>query len=239
MLARMMALLAMALSFLLGPCIGVIWMERFVAILEQSCISKPPVLSTTQESPTFCGVACEKAFRIGGTKLHGFAWNPTDKSCVCCNDGYVINNRPDLEPKAGTKVYMRKFANSWTFNFDNRKCYHYESIGRTFYQAMDACAAYGNGTTLVKIESAAENTFVKSLFPLSDVWIGALQSGEPNNFIWFDGTPVVWRDAISSWHATDDFDFRVSCVVISKLDGFWGDVNCGVLFPSVCYGDGY
>ncbi|CAG0903800.1 unnamed protein product [Cyprideis torosa] len=238
------AFLAMVLSCLLASCIGVLRMERFAAILDQSCVNVPPVLPTTQESPTFCGVACEKAFRIGGTMLHGFAWNPNDKSCMCCNDGQAKDNRPDLEPKAGTKVYMRKFRNrcapGWTFNYDTGKCYHYESTLRTFYQARDACAAYGNGNTLVKIESATEDTFVKSLITALPVWIGAHETGVRNNFTWIDGTPVVWRDAFSSWHATDSFiPGFVFCVVI-WVDAFWGDIACdGLWYGSVCYGNGY
>ncbi|CAG0900885.1 unnamed protein product, partial [Cyprideis torosa] len=37
------------------------------------------------------------------------------------------------------------------------------------------------------------------------VWIGALETGERNNFIWLDGTPVVWRDAFSPSHGSNSF----------------------------------
>ncbi|CAG0886478.1 unnamed protein product [Cyprideis torosa] len=220
---------AMVLSCLLGSCIGVLRMERFAAILDQSCVNEPPVLPTTQESPTFCGVACEKAFRIGGTKLHGFAWNPTDKSCVCCNDGQVKDNRPDLETKAGTKVYMRKFKNrcapGWTFNYDTGKCYHYESTLRTFYQARDACAAYGNGTMLVKMENAVEDSFVKSLISLP-IWIGALEIGVRYNYTWIDGTPVVWRGMFHPSHGGDTAEWSTDVVIgVPPLSGVRRDLK--------------
>ncbi|XP_035994268.1 macrophage mannose receptor 1 [Fundulus heteroclitus] len=157
------------------------------------------------------------------------SWN--DKQCeaynrfICQIPTGVIPKPP---PPPATKDY-NVTSDGWLEWRGNQ--YLFQKTRMANEDARQSCKEkHGD---LVTIDSEAERIFLwKQIHKVHDtVWIG-LTVDLDKSFEWMDGSPVIYQ----MWdEGQPNFaNFDENCVVMSLLNGFWHDYNCGFEFKSIC-----
>jgi hypothetical protein len=111
-------------------------------------------------------------------------------------------------------------------------CYVQVSKGMTWAEANTACNAFFPGLSrVVEVQSAAEHSWLVSVFQWKDTWIGMSQTA--NNaaapFLWTSGAakPVTfWQPGFPVWDATKN------CVNMLASTGNWVNSNCWAALPA-------
>lgn len=116
----------------------------------------------------------------------------------------------------------------------------------TWNNARDRCKCLG--AQLLKIESAAENDFLKRAFLTSSgltFWIGLSDQKEEGRWIWADGT-LLGR--YNNWEATNPNNnggnqncghismgsFKLRKYAFVDFDGWWNDLECDFELGYIC-----
>ncbi|MCP4445309.1 MAG: C-type lectin domain-containing protein [Myxococcales bacterium] len=119
-------------------------------------------------------------------------------------------------------------------------CYMLFETALTWQAAQAACLTVG--ATLAIVDSEAEQTIVAGLsasFPLAgpDLWLGATDVLVETNFVWVDGTPMVfekWR--VDEPNNDGPGDAPENCLVIEgdTVLQEWDDRSCITPSPYIC-----
>lgn len=100
--------------------------------------------------------------------------------------------------------------------------------GRDRDSAVDACTA--DGAHLAVVESAEEDTFVRSIGGNATFWIGLDDLTTEGTFRWVNAAAVAYR-RFSLGEPNDNGP--EDCVMVNA-DGSWNDTDCGETRPAVC-----
>ncbi len=119
----------------------------------------------------------------------------------------------------------------------NESCYAPFSDEKDWDNGNASCKA--NGAQLVKIESADENDFIKSLVGEVDYWIGLTDAETEGDWKWSDGSNFT---GYTNWMSGDPNNYNnQDCVAIVKgnfyggvRDGEWHDDKCSNLKGYIC-----
>ena len=121
-------------------------------------------------------------------------------------------------------------------------CYKLFNSSKTWENAKTKCKQ--RNASLVKVESSAENDFIKTtLLPTKsdDYWIGLSDSNKEGDWLWTDGTQLG-LDGYKNWGGKqpNDKNNNQNCVVIRirKSDshhyGKWHDLQCSHRKQYIC-----
>lgn len=112
---------------------------------------------------------------------------------------------------------------------NTQTCYFLATTAQSWLDARQLCE--NAGRALVKIESAAEDGFVADLSPAS-LWIGASDTAVDGDFVWSDGSPIVF----SNWGGSQPDAFPgPDCVEKRQESGEpWYDQPCSNARLYVC-----
>ncbi|CAG0882815.1 unnamed protein product, partial [Cyprideis torosa] len=172
--------------------------DPFFEISDVTCVSDP--IKTAVQLPTNlqCAMHCLKTAGTDYNTCNGFSFDGATSSCLLCNDGANMDDRPDLEASPGSSVFARRFKTrcppEWKFNLANGHCYGYQNdTKKTWGDAEDACVAFGNGTHLISIGDQEELNFLINI-TTKEVWIGATENGHWGTWIFTDGTPMTFTN---------------------------------------------
>ncbi|CAG0882817.1 unnamed protein product [Cyprideis torosa] len=139
--------------------------DSFFEIPDVTCVSDP--IKTAVQLPTNlqCAMYCLKTAGTDYNTCNGFSFDAATSSCLLCNDGANMDDRPDLEASPGSSVFARRFKtrclSAWKFNLANGHCYLYDNETRmSWNEAENACAAYENGTHLISVGDQQEMEFL-------------------------------------------------------------------------------
>ncbi len=116
----------------------------------------------------------------------------------------------------------------------------------TWKNARDRCKCLG--AQLVKIESAAENEFLKGTFLTSSglsFWIGLNDQVEESKWKWTDGTSL---EIYTNWGDDNPNNYggnqncghiamgtiSIGSYTINHLDGEWNDLECHFTMGYIC-----
>ena len=120
--------------------------------------------------------------------------------------------------KAGF-IYMGTYNGNMYFCSDNSNY--------TWTQAQQH--ATSNGGTLLEIDDASENSFIKSIMVTNYLWIGLTDNQNEGNFVWNSGASSSYRN----WKSGEPNNQSSNCgteadyTVIGKTNGQWYDrANC-------------
>ncbi|XP_078380544.1 uncharacterized protein LOC144663458 [Oculina patagonica] len=124
-----------------------------------------------------------------------------------------------------------------SYSCNNGSCYSPFSDEKDWNNANTSCEA--NGAHLVKIESADENDFIKSLVGEVDYWIGLTDAETENEFKWSDGSELT---GYKNWMSSDPNNYNnQDCVAIvngnfygAVYDGEWHDDKCSKAKGYIC-----
>ncbi|XP_066268161.1 C-type lectin-like [Branchiostoma lanceolatum] len=104
-------------------------------------------------------------------------------------------------------------------------CYIASDTRATFAEAEMKCAE--DGGTLATVKGQQVQDFLIQLLSVSskDVWIGLTDQDVEGQFVWTDGTPLVY----SNWSPGEpNGDDNTNCVHLWPLSNFrWDDMPCG------------
>jgi hypothetical protein len=112
---------------------------------------------------------------------------------------------------------------------DQTECYLVSTAAAAWQTARERCSAWDGA--LIKVETAAEDTFLASLLGVS-AWLGASDTELENVFVWTDGTPVDF----GNWGPAQPDRFPgPDCVEKRDTEGrFWFDQPCENQRAFVC-----
>lgn len=127
-------------------------------------------------------------------------------------------------------------------------CYYVNTTNQTWSQARASCQGSPTraGWDLASIESSGENSFLYSLNPSNETWIGltsanGLSSGD--DWVWSNGDPSgVWKESTRSGHPYNAFvsgepNVGEECARIRLNEGgVWYGIGCSSSYDSVCEG---
>ncbi|GFR87341.1 mannose-binding protein C [Elysia marginata] len=116
----------------------------------------------------------------------------------------------------------------WYFLRETLSCYHQFDTKIRFSEAEAACASHG--AILSTSKSSAENDLLLRLRQ-GDAWIGLNDTSSENNFVWSDGSPLIYarwhRGEPNNWGSGED------CAVM-RPGGTWDDRSCGRKYRYFC-----
>ncbi|CAG0906735.1 unnamed protein product [Cyprideis torosa] len=172
--------------------------DPFFEIPDVTCVSDP--IKTAVQLPTNlqCAMYCLKIAGTDYNTCNGFSFDAATSSCLLCNDGTNLDDRPDLEPSPESSVSVRRFKTrcppEWKFNLANGHCYGYQNdTKKTWGDAEDTCVAFGNGTHLISVGDQQELDFFTNI-TTENVWIGATDIRHWGIWIFTDGTPMTFTN---------------------------------------------
>ncbi|CAG0890178.1 unnamed protein product [Cyprideis torosa] len=128
---------------------------------EFDCLNDPPDIGIHVNSELQCAINCVHRTKINDCL--GYSWNQGTSTCRLCNDGAVLDNRPDIQESPGTIVRFRDSATRCPlgWSYFGSKCYRFETTTQSFQSAEDTCVAFGNGSHLASVHSQEENDFIR------------------------------------------------------------------------------
>jgi hypothetical protein len=126
------------------------------------------------------------------------------------------------------------------------KCYALDSSSRKYTNARSTCTGYASGSwDLIQIDSAAENTFLKSQWgTANEVWLGLTESST-SKWTWSTGTPTgFWNESTRSgpfytnWPSSEPSSSTENCVTMNPASatGQWNGRSCSSSYKGVCEG---
>ncbi|CAG0890179.1 unnamed protein product [Cyprideis torosa] len=170
---------------------------------EVDCVNDPPDIGIQYHVnwEVQCAINCVHRTKINDCL--GYSWNQETSTCRLCNDGAVLDNRPDIQESPGTIVGFRDCATRCPlgWSYFGSKCYRFEPTSRPFQSAEDTCVAFGNGSHLASVHSQDENDFIRAI-ATSFFWLGANDRIAEGTFVNTDGTPFDfwnWNGQPDNW----------------------------------------
>ncbi|XP_074840348.1 dromaiocalcin-1-like [Carettochelys insculpta] len=160
--------------------------------------------------------------------------------CLVCSPSLAAENLPGpVEPAAPSAASQGPRAKpcqkGWMHLLDG--CYRYFCTERTWEDAENECKSKGEGTHLVSIHSAEENSmlacYVKQKKIDKHVWIGLSDTAQNNQWKWADASPNNY----TAWDQgqPDSPEKKEHCVALKYSDyEKWHDFPCGDKFPFLC-----
>ncbi len=178
---------------------------------------------------------CAKAFFLSNIFLLVFRhyYSKVFKNCVHnrCDKRFIIiltlDPVPGIESLSGSSYMLFTAPETWNNASDSCKCL---------------------GAQLVKIESAAENNFLKRTFLTSSglsFWIGLNDQIDEGKWKWTDGTPL---EIYNNWSNGNPNNYggnqncghitmgniSVGGYTLKNFDGKWNDLNCNFALGYIC-----
>ncbi|XP_036377634.1 macrophage mannose receptor 1-like [Megalops cyprinoides] len=161
---------------------------------------------------------------------YGRPWN--DRHCEFYNN-WICQIRKGVTPKPPPVSTVPEFnvtKDGWIEYNDTQYYVNTKKL------AMDDARAYckNNFGDLVVITSESERKFIWKQISRGneDQYYIGLTVNLDKSFEWMDGTPVTY----TAWEANEPnfANNDENCVTMYKGMGFWNDINCGVVLPSIC-----
>lgn len=131
-----------------------------------------------------------------------------------------------------------------TLNSANGHCYYTITESYPWATAESVCEGLGSGFHLVKIDDAAENTFVRGLTSTANVWIGGENkttgASSTSPWTWWDGSTIpgtVSAAPYANWGSAPTGAAPNNCILMGS-GGTWSAVDCATFsgIVSVCEG---
>jgi hypothetical protein len=103
--------------------------------------------------------------------------------------------------------------------------------------ARDACAAFGPGVDLARIDADPDQATLLALVT-GDAWIGISDLDEENHWVWVDGSDAIVGGVVvgfDGWAVDQPDQPGVEhCAELDSPLGGWNDVTCDQLQPFLC-----
>ena len=173
------------------------------------------------------------------TMIYGNIYNVGSKVCYDCLDGYVnIGGHRNCSVCSGsgewTPVDIECSVLDLPIECDTDwikyegHCYLRVTSGWKWTFAMTNCMNHGG--YLLEIETAEENTFIRSAFPSGDYWIGGSDLAQEGTFIWYSGNPLTF----TAWLSGEPNGGNSENCIRIDTDGKWRDKSCSWALHSIC-----
>jgi len=125
----------------------------------------------------------------------------------------------------------------------NGRCYQHQTTTRKQSQARTACQGISgsNDWDLVRIDSSAENTHVRTWGNTNNVWIGVYETSTNNIWRWTYNTPsTTWNQSNSTgfyvnWKTGEPGSDQCG-IMQSGQAGKWDGTSCNNQYGAVCEG---
>ena len=116
----------------------------------------------------------------------------------------------------------------WTLNQDSLHCYRQFETPKTNSEAQAECERLEG--ILVTAKDLTETEFILSFKQSGSVWMGVSDAVEASQWIWADGTQVLW----SNWKGEEPSDIPGNDCAVFRDSGKWLDTSCNDTYLFMC-----
>lgn len=165
-----------------------------------------------------------------------------------CDDG-LVNNSYDKPCAENCKLNPCDYGNSWFFNVDTARCYKMTPGGsaQDFYGALNVCQNATNRANLVSMNSAAEESWLRGVFPTmatgytviggsevwdtyqraaTDIWVEEVWAYPETSRVYFGSlsgrannfTNAAGPDVRYTWRVPTDGTYRINLIPNSSFN---------------------
>jgi len=142
------------------------------------------------------------------------------RGAITDESGNIFAGISDAETLDFVTTILR--SNGQPLYFYNNHYYQLTTVSMTWSQAEAEAVAFGGH--LVTINDMQENTWLSSTFCSTYRWIGLNDIQQEENFVWADGSPVIYTNWFSGEPNRLGDEDAVE-IYTPNLDAKWNDVN--------------
>ncbi len=182
-----------------------------------------------------------------GTSLRGAAWAATAMLLACCALDTEVPPDEQGEPNE------LNVASGALGGAPEANCTPFENAGRRYWfctndRSWDSARALcqGAGYDLASVQTASENSFIKSHLG-ADAWLAGADTAVEGVWRWNQGNAQFWQGvangsatagAFVSWKSGQPNNTsNQDCLMVDDSDGKWSDETCTLTRDYVCEGD--